>query len=162
TNIEMASKAACKVAPLENETALCRVLTRYLMFVNTLDRRLTPHMMLNGYWEMWITQALLRYVKPGMHVVDIGASLGYYSLLLVVCLGPPGRLWSIEPYPQVFELMHQSMEINGLLSQSTLVQKACGSSNGERLILKVPVRYQSDASTALNAFDASPDLEVKK
>jgi FkbM family methyltransferase len=162
TAIEMASKRAGIVAPLDNNTALCRVLTRYMMFVNTVDRRLTPHMMLNGYWEMWITQVLLRYVKPGMHVVDIGANLGYYSLLLADCVGPQGHLWAIEPNPEVFDLMRQSMEINGLLSQATLVQKACGSSHGERLILKVPVRYPADATTAINAFEASPDVAVKK
>jgi FkbM family methyltransferase len=162
TCIETASKGACKVASLDNDTALCRILTRYLMFVNTLDRSLAPHMMLDGYWEMWITQALLRHVKPGMHVVDIGANFGYYSLLLADCVGPKGHLWALEPNPQVFELMRQSMRINGLLGQSTLVQKACGSSDGERLILKVPVRFQGGATTVSYDFDPSPDPELKK
>ncbi len=72
-------RALCESAYLGDETALCRVLGRYKMFVDTSDNSLSPHLMLDGYWEMWLTEALARAIRPGMTVVDVGANLGYFT-----------------------------------------------------------------------------------
>ena len=157
--IERASIAACQTAYLGDHKTVCRVLTRYLVYVNTVDRSLAPHMMMNGFWEMWITQAILRYVRPGMRVVDIGANLGYYSLLLADCVGPDGHLWAIEPNPELHALMSESIEVNGFKERSTLICKACGATDGERVVLKVPTRYHAYATLGEHAFDNYPDLE---
>ena len=49
-----------------------------------------------GNWEPVATEAILSYVQRGMCVFDIGAHLGYYSLLLAKCVGPAGRVVSFE------------------------------------------------------------------
>src|SRR5438309_1518671 len=59
--------------------ALCRVLGRYKMFVDTRDRGFGSHLLLDGYWEIWLTRFLARAVRPGMACLDIGANLGYYA-----------------------------------------------------------------------------------
>jgi FkbM family methyltransferase len=38
-------------------------------------------------------------IKPGFTVVDIGANLGYYSVLFRKWIGDKGKLYSIEPVP---------------------------------------------------------------
>ena len=42
---------------------------------------------------------LKRAIQPGMHIADIGANLGLYSLLLARCVGPAGRVFAFEPDP---------------------------------------------------------------
>lgn len=160
--IEQACIAACQIAYLGDDMAICRVLARYLMHVNTIDRSLSPNMMMNGYWETWITQAITRHVKPGMRVVDIGANIGYYTVLLADCVGDKGKLWAFEPNPAVYKLLTQSVEINGFSSRSSLLCKACGATDGERLILKVPIQYQGSAALQEKAFDNFPELELTK
>jgi FkbM family methyltransferase len=36
-------------------------------------------------------------IRPGMHIADVGANLGLYSLLLARCTGPAGRVYCFEP-----------------------------------------------------------------
>jgi len=49
--------------------------------------------------------ALPRIVKPGDFVIDIGAFAGFYTKPLSSLVGPSGKVWSIEPVPQTFEIL---------------------------------------------------------
>ena len=92
------------------DSVLCRVLGKYLMHVSPKDRSLAPHLMLDGYWEMWITMAIARYIKPGMHCIDVGANVGYYSVLLSDWVGGQGFVWAIEPEERNYELLEINLE----------------------------------------------------
>jgi len=67
-----------------------------------------------GSWEPMATQAILSYAKRGMCVFDIGAHLGYYSLLLAKCVGPAGRVVSFEAAPKNFSKLQRNILINKL------------------------------------------------
>src|SRR5258708_27788033 len=42
-------------------------------------------------------------IRPGMHVVDVGANLGLYTLLLSRLVGESGTVVAFEPDPELFE-----------------------------------------------------------
>jgi hypothetical protein len=44
-----------------------------------------------GTYEREVTRAIQRSVQPGWTVVDIGAHIGYHTLLLVKLVGPAGK-----------------------------------------------------------------------
>lgn len=44
-------------------------------------------------------------VKPGQHVVDIGANVGWYTYALARLVGAGGRVYSVEPVPATFHLL---------------------------------------------------------
>jgi FkbM family methyltransferase len=67
-----------------------------------------------GNWEPVATQAVLSYANRGMCAFDIGAHLGYYSLLLAKCVGPVGRVVSFEPSPVNFSTLQRNILINNL------------------------------------------------
>ena len=71
---------------------LCRVLGKYLMYADSQETGITPHLALHGYWESWITLALARTLRPGWHCLDVGANHGYYTLVMADGAGPDGRV----------------------------------------------------------------------
>lgn len=128
---ECICRAATQAVYLGEHTVLSRVLGRYKMFLDTRDRGFGAHVMLDGYWEMWLTQFIARLVTPGMHVADIGANFGYYALLMADLVGPAGRLLAVEPNPPVADTLRRTLNLNGFASRSSVVAAAAGSGEGE-------------------------------
>jgi FkbM family methyltransferase len=138
-------RSLCAVAYLGETTALCRALGRYKMYVDTLDNGLSPHLMLDGYWEMWLTEVIAERVKPGMIVADIGANLGYYTLLMAELVGPTGLVHAFEPNPRMAERLRMSLEVNGLADHVKLHNIALGEDEGHALTFVVPPHEPKNA-----------------
>jgi len=128
----------CKVVNLLDDTAVAIVLGKYMMWVDLRDKALSPHLMLQGYWEMWITSAMARLTKPGTIGIDIGANLGYYTLLLADAVGPSGRVIAFEPNPRLANMMRTSVGINDFGSRVTVRDEAVGNVSGGQLTLAIP------------------------
>ena len=69
---------------------------------------------LTGVWEPEATQFISSVLKPGMSVVDIGAEIGYYTLLFARLVGPKGCVYSFEPKPSIKAKLDKNIERNGL------------------------------------------------
>ncbi len=50
-----------------------------------------------GAYERWETRMVRRYLRAGMTAVDVGANVGYFTLLFSRMIGPAGRVIAIEP-----------------------------------------------------------------
>lgn len=74
-------------------------------------------MMASGIFEPHVTRLFKEIVKPGMTVVDVGANVGYYSLLAGRLVGEQGTVWAFEPAPHVVELLRGSIAANGFESR---------------------------------------------
>jgi len=135
---EAAIRALCHSAYLGDHTALCRVLGRYKIYVDCRDVGIAPHMMLDGYWEMWVTEALVSLVRKGMVVADIGANIGYFSLLLADLVGPGGTVHAFEPNPHMTGLLERSLSVNGFSPRVRIHQVALGAQNEGEVALIVP------------------------
>ncbi len=127
-------RALCQTAYLGDHEALCRVLGRYKMYVDTRDVGIASHLMLEGYWEMWITSAMMRMVRRGSVVADIGANLGYFTLLLADLTGAEGRVLAFEPQPNLARLLRKSIDVNGYTGFTDLHAMALGSVAGNAAI----------------------------
>jgi len=111
--VEAEIRALCANAHLGDDTALCRVLGRYKMLVDTRDDDVSAHLLLDGYWELWVTRVLGGLVRPGMVCVDVGAHLGYFSLLMADLTGPTGKVHAFEPNAALRGRLTRSIGING-------------------------------------------------
>ena len=69
------------------------------------------------------TEIVKKYVHEGDIVIDIGAHVGYYTLLMAQLVGKNGKVYSFEPDPVNFQLLKKSVEINGF-ENVVLIQKA--------------------------------------
>lgn len=55
---------------------------------------------------------LTNYIKQGMVVLDIGANIGYYSLIFSKLIGEKGRVYSFEPTKCTYKELLKNIEIN--------------------------------------------------
>jgi FkbM family methyltransferase len=63
-------------------------------------------------YEPFETSLLSEEIQPGMRIVDVGANIGYYTLLFSKLTGDQGRVYSFEPEPQNFSLLQQNLARN--------------------------------------------------
>ncbi len=157
TSNEQIIRGACNVAYLGHDIALCRVLGRYKAYVDTTDVGLSSHLMLDGYWEMWVTEALYDLVRPGMVVADIGANVGYFTLLMAELVGPAGRVHAFEPNPRLADLVDKSLQVNGFSRWASVHQTALGDHDGDPVTLVVPPTAPMNAYILPRGADVPPD-----
>lgn len=66
------------------------------------------HILLSGRFDHSIVKTLLAHARPGDHLVDIGANIGYVSAcFLAACRGSSAT--AIEPQPEIFELLQDNL-----------------------------------------------------
>ncbi len=136
--LEALCRAQTQAIYLGDHTGLCRILGRYKFYVDTRDRGFGSNVLLDGFWEMWLTQFMARYVKPGMVVADVGANYGYYSVLLADLVGGEGHLYAVEPNPQAALWLRRSLSLNGFDGNVTVCEAAAGGEDSGVIRLLVP------------------------
>lgn len=132
------SRAMASAVYVGDRTVVCRVLSRYRLYVASDDVGFGVHVMLDGLWEGWLTAFMARQIKPGMRVVDAGANHGYYTLLFAHLTGPAGHVAAIEPNPRTAELLRRSLYANGFDPRVTVFELAAGAEDDVTLHLQVP------------------------
>lgn len=65
----------------------------------------------NGIFEPEETRSILNLIKPGDRFLDIGANVGYYTVLAAECVGSTGQVISIEPDDTNFEILDANTRI---------------------------------------------------
>lgn len=91
---------------------LCKVLSKYKLYVDTRDTGIAPHLISDGFWESWITRYVAAVVRPGYTCLDVGANFGYYSVLMSELTGKKGRTIAIEPNPVICQLLRNTAIVN--------------------------------------------------
>ncbi len=109
---------------------LIRTVNGFKMYVDATDVCISPHLILDGVWEEWTEATLHRVVKPGMHVLEIGANVGYFTLLLARQAGPAGSVHAFECDPDLAQIAEDNVEINGLADRVTIDRRAVGEAVG--------------------------------
>lgn len=67
-----------------------------------------------GLYELDTARTLRQILRPGDHVVDGGANIGYFSLLAARCVGPSGRVDAFEPQPETRQRLSENLQRNNL------------------------------------------------
>lgn len=112
----------------------------------------------SGIWEPLETDLVTREVRRGDVVLDIGAHIGYYSLIFARLVGSEGRVFAFEPDPDNFALLNKNVRINGYRNV-TLVRKAVADRTG-KVRLYVSEENNGDHRT-YDSKDGRKSIEVK-
>mgnify|MGYP003681892466 CR=1 FL=1 len=62
--------------------------------------------------ELEVTQYLLCNLKLGMTFLDVGAAVGWFTLIGAHEVGAKGQVWAYEPEPSRFELLKENVKLN--------------------------------------------------
>jgi len=92
-------------------------INNYKMFVQTEEHKgmdgMAEELLFNGIHEPCTTALFKKLVKEGMTVVDIGANIGYFTLLAASLAGEKGKVFAFEPEPRNYALLVRNTELNG-------------------------------------------------
>jgi FkbM family methyltransferase len=77
-------------------------------------------------YEPSLVRALDRLIAPGDVFVDIGANIGFFSVLAAQNAGPAGRVIAFEPHPGAREIFRAAIAINHLGGTIEIVEAAVG------------------------------------
>jgi FkbM family methyltransferase len=111
-----------------------------------------------GTWEPDVVGVVVAAVKAGATAIDIGAHIGYYTLLLAKCVGPAGRVISFEPLPVNLALLRQNVQLNGL--QQVQVQAQAVFSRNEELTITVPDHGPNSGEASVLPVEGAKQLRV--
>lgn len=63
-----------------------------------------------GYFEYDLTRAILRLLKEGQTFIDVGAHLGYFSVVASRLVGSNGRVVALEPTPRTRSVTLENLD----------------------------------------------------
>ncbi len=81
-------------------------------------------------WEELTTEMFKKVVREGDTVLDLGANIGYFTLLAARLVGRSGRVFSFEPEPTNYNLLLKNIELNGY-GNVVALQKAVSNTTGK-------------------------------
>jgi FkbM family methyltransferase len=84
-----------------------------------------------GVYEPFESDLILHEVRPGDVALDLGANIGYFTLMMARLVGPAGRIYAFEPDPENFTLLRKNIESNGYVNVE-LINKAVSNETGEK------------------------------
>lgn len=107
-----------------------------------------------GWLETSVQEAIVRHLGPGDVLYDIGANLGFFSLLGARIVGPQGQVYAFEPAPDNAGAIRHHAELNHLANLSVREQAVAASSGQGRLQL-----VQDRSWSKLEGYGEHPGTE---
>jgi FkbM family methyltransferase len=107
-----------------------------------------------GTYEPELQAALRQFLRPGMTVYDVGANIGYVTLLMAHNVGPGGRVFAFEALPANVERIQKNIDLNSL-TNVTVVSAAV-------LDKTAPVSFYVHASVGMGKAAGSAGRPAEK
>jgi FkbM family methyltransferase len=123
-----------------------------------LDSSDSLQLSIKGIYEPIETDLVKKVIKKGSNVLDIGANIGYYTLIFANLCGKHGKVYAFEPEPENFLILKKNIELNGY-HNVILINKAVSNKTGKtKLYLS---EYHHTAHTIYNSNDNRPYIEIE-
>lgn len=95
---------------LETEV-VCKTNSGFTLEVDARDI-VGKHIYYFGVWEPRLTDWLSDRLRPGDLFIDVGANVGYYTMLASRLVGKSGQVVSVEAMPEIFRRLQRNIEMN--------------------------------------------------
>lgn len=82
------------------------------LYLNPEDTGFTSisfQLAMHGFTEKSETELIRRYARPGMKVLDLGANIGYFTVLMSRLVGETGRVVAVEPDTKNLRLLERTV-----------------------------------------------------
>jgi FkbM family methyltransferase len=109
------------------------------------DMSLTPELVSHGIYEPAFTHYLIRTLTPRQKVIDVGANIGMYTVLMAGLVGPSGKVTAYEPNPDILPYLSENVAVNWF-NDRVDIRAAAASDISGRVPLYVAERFMGNSS----------------
>ena len=88
-------------------------LGEFRLFVRLDDWSVGGRIAVKRSHEPHVARVVRSFLAPGKAMIDIGANIGFYTMLAARQVGPTGRVLAFEPSPENVALLLRSAQANG-------------------------------------------------
>ncbi len=106
------------------------VIDGHKLYIDKKDTAVSQELLLSGTWEEFETNLFKKNIKHNDIVIDIGAHIGYYTLIAARLVGKKGRVYAFEPNPDTFQILKKNVKENDY-KNVVLVNKAISDKDTE-------------------------------
>ena len=110
----------------------------FRMYVDARDSIVGHALIRDGVWEEYESHLFVSAIRPGMTVADVGAHIGYYTLLAARQVGPGGRVLAFEPDPRTFTLLRRNVDVNLFADRVTALPVALSNAESTADLFRDP------------------------
>jgi FkbM family methyltransferase len=118
-----------------------------MLVVPSDDYSLMPSLVTWGAIEPPLTKFFTTAVLPGHTVVDIGANVGYFTVLAAKRVGPTGRVVAFEANPATCALLRDNLSLNWLTDHDVTIRNEAAHSENASIKFHASARFVGDSST---------------
>jgi len=116
-----------------------RILREYLMYESLRG---------SGFgYEPGSTQLILSALRPDSVFIDVGANIGYFTVVALEKLGPSGAALAYEPNPDTFRRLERTVEPHDPHHIARLINAAVSDADGSATLFHSPVDDARDSLT---------------
>lgn len=130
-------------------------------FVLRIGDQLSQIIYTQGCHEPELSSRLLPFIKPGMTVFDIGANIGYFTVVIGRRVGPSGSVHAFEINENVLDLLEDNVRVAGL-NNVLITRKAVTRSSGEAHFFIPQMGDEAEGSLQQSTrYDAAKTVKVQ-
>lgn len=128
--------------------------------IRTHDRpeTVSKFLRIQGVWQRDVSVFIDSVLSAGDVFVDLGANIGYFSVIAAAAVGPSGRVHAFEPEPTNLKLLRANQALNGL-GNLVCHQVAIGEKSGRATLYRS--RGNLGAHSLLKEDGLADPLEVR-
>lgn len=122
-----------------------------------LDEKDSLNLAWNRIYEPFETKVVTSIVKTNDILLDIGANIGYYTLIFSKLTGKNGRVFAFEPAKHNFDLLNNNVNLNKYSDRVTTINKAVTDRHDEEITL-----FLNEDNSGMNRIFESKKYSWKK
>ncbi|MDP2712918.1 MAG: FkbM family methyltransferase [Solirubrobacteraceae bacterium] len=134
----------------------------HLLYVSTADLPLDhahAGLIVRGTLEPPVQEALRRLIEPGAVFYDVGANVGFFTILGARLVGPDGRAIAFEPVPACARAVARNIALNDF-HHAEIREQAVGATGGRASLLVVGEASWSHLASTGRHADVREEIEV--
>lgn len=132
-----------------NDRMLIKTAWGMRLIASAKDMSLMPTLLVDGAIESGLTNWLINNQESfkGKNIIDVGANIGYFTVLFGCIVGQEGRVIAYEANPSVFKLLEENIYLGQLQGRTALINRAVVGDDREYIEFYASEVYQGNSST---------------
>ncbi|MCL6442184.1 MAG: FkbM family methyltransferase [Alicyclobacillus sp.] len=120
------------------------------LYAHAHDQGIMPQLVSDGVFEVGLSNFLIKNLKPGHTFIDVGANIGYFTVLSGLLVGHQGRVIAFEASERNFALLRDNVGMNMINPHTEIHNKAIYS---ESTTLKFYLSEKWAGANSINRHD---------